>query len=40
MHILIKCLNLKKGTGPDEIPLKIIILSDVIDKHLTSIIKR
>ena len=38
MHILIKCLNLKKGTGPDEIPLKIIILSDVIDKHLTSII--
>ena len=32
-------LNLKKETGPDVIPLKIIKLpADVIDKHLTNII--
>ena len=37
---LIKHLNLKKETGPDVIPLKIIKLpADVIDKHLTNIIK-
>ena len=40
MNILIKCMNPKKGTGPDGIPLKIVILSaDVIDKHLTGIIQ-
>ena len=39
--MLIKRLNLKKATGPDGIPLKIIKLSaDVIDKHLTNIINR
>ena len=36
--MLIKCLNPKKATGPDGIPLKIIKLSaDVIDKHVTNI---
>ena len=36
--MLIKRLNPKTATGPDGIPLKIIKLSDVIDKHLTNII--
>ena len=38
INILIKRLNPKKATGPDGIPLKIIKLSAVIDKHLTNII--
>ena len=38
INIPIKRLNLKKATGPDGIPLKIIKLSAVIDKHLTNII--
>ena len=40
INILIKCLNLKKATGPDGISLKIIKFSaNVIHKHLTNIIK-
>ena len=40
MNILIKRLNPAKVTGPVGIPLKIIAPSaDVIDKHLTNIIK-
>ena len=39
INILIKRLDPKKTTGPDEIPLKIIKLSTcVIGKHLTNII--
>ena len=37
INILIKHLNPKKATGPDRIPLKIIKLSAVTDKHLTNI---
>ena len=40
INILIKCLNLKKATGPDGISLKTIKFSaNVIHKHLTNIIK-
>ena len=40
IKILIERLNPKKATGPDGIPFKIIKLSaDVIDKHLTNMIK-
>ena len=39
IDILIKCLNPKKATGPDEISLAVIKASaDVTDKHLTNII--
>ena len=36
---IIKSLNLKKATGPDKIPVKIVKLAaSVIDSHLTNII--
>ena len=38
---IIKSLNLRKATGPDGIPVKILkIARNVIDSHLTNIINR
>ena len=41
INALLKSLNTKKATGPDNIPPKLVILSaSVIDSHLCNIINK